>query len=82
MYERPHHRRIAALLGALDATKLAEWECFFGGGTAITLALGEYRESVDVDFLCASTEGYRQLRAAVFDGRLDGLTRTGTCQRV
>ena len=80
MYERPHHRRIAALLGVLDATKLAAWECFFGGGTAVTLALGEYRESVDVDFLCASAEGYRQLRAAVFDGRLDGLTRAPLVQ--
>lgn len=80
MYERPHHRRIAALLGALDATKLAAWECFFGGGTAVTLALGEYRESVDVDFLCASAEGYRQLRRAVFGGRLDDLTRAPLVQ--
>jgi hypothetical protein len=80
MYERPHHRRIAALLGVLDATKLAAWECYFGGGTAVTLALGEYRESVDVDFLCSSAEGYRQLRAAVFDGRLDGLTRAPLVQ--
>jgi len=80
MFERAHHRRIATLLGALDATKLATWECFFGGGTAVTLTLGEYRESVDVDFLCASAEGYRQLRAAVFDGRLDGLTRTPLAQ--
>lgn len=80
MYERPHHRRIAALLGALDSSKLAAWECFFGGGTAVTLALGEYRESVDVDFLCASAEGYRQLRGAVFGGRLDGLTRAPLVQ--
>ncbi|MBM3349738.1 MAG: nucleotidyl transferase AbiEii/AbiGii toxin family protein, partial [Betaproteobacteria bacterium] len=26
-------------------------QCFFGGGTAITLRHGEYRESVDIDFL-------------------------------
>lgn len=25
----------------------------FGGGTALVLQLGEYRESVDIDFLCA-----------------------------
>jgi hypothetical protein len=68
MYERAHHRRIATLRGALDAAKLAAWECFFGGGTAVTLALGEYRESVDVDFLCTSAEGYRQLRAAARRG--------------
>lgn len=80
MYERAHHRRIATLLGALDAKKLVAWECFFGGGTAVTLALGECRESVEVDFLCASAEGYRQLRGAVFGGRLDGLTRAPLAQ--
>ena len=51
MFERPHHRRIAKLLGALDAAKLASHHCFFGGGTAIALLHGEYRESRDVDFL-------------------------------
>jgi hypothetical protein len=39
------------------------------------LLLGEYRESVDADFLCASTDGYRALRAAVFEKGLDGLCR-------
>lgn len=36
--------------------------CFFGGGTAIALAHGEYRESVDIDFICSSVDGYRELR--------------------
>ena len=37
-----------------------------------------YRESVDIDFLCASQEEYRRLREAVSDRGLSGLTREGT----
>lgn len=62
MFERPHHRRIAAILGALDADLLAASACWFGGGTAMALRYGEYRESVDVDFLVSDTNGYRALR--------------------
>ena len=62
MFERPHHRRIAAALQALDADLLAANACLFGGGTAMALRYGEYRESVDIDFLVSSVAGYRQLR--------------------
>lgn len=62
MFERPHHRRIAAILEALDADVLAANACLFGGGTAMALRYGEYRESVDIDFLISTVEGYRQLR--------------------
>lgn len=65
MFKRPHHQRIAELLKALDGSLLERAECYFGGGTAIVLALGEYRESVDVDFICSSTEGYRLLRNTI-----------------
>lgn len=75
MFKRAHHQRVATLLGALDAELLARAECFFGGGTAIVLLLGEYRESVDADFLCSSQEGYRLLREAVFHHGLAGLLR-------
>lgn len=34
----------------------------FAGGTAIVLTHGEYRESVDMDFLCSNLAGYRKLR--------------------
>lgn len=63
-FNRPHHRRIASFLSSLDADFLAGCGCYFGGGTAIVLLLNEYRESVDVDFLCSSTAGYRTLREA------------------
>ena len=56
MFERSHHRRIATVLEALDAQKLADCECLFGGGTAIALAYEEFRESVDIDFLVSSLQ--------------------------
>ena len=62
MFEREHHRRIAAVLGTLDANVLAAHACWFGGGTAMALRYGEYRESVDIDFLVSDLAGYRALR--------------------
>ena len=65
MFDRPHHQRIAKLLQSLDADRLLKGRCFFGGGTAIALAHGEFRESLDVDFVCASVDGYREVRNQV-----------------
>lgn len=62
LFEREHHRRIAPILGALDATVLADNACLFGGDTAMALRYGEYRESVDIDFLVSDLDGYRQIR--------------------
>ncbi|MDR0779102.1 MAG: nucleotidyl transferase AbiEii/AbiGii toxin family protein [Pseudomonadales bacterium] len=62
MFDRAHHQRIAKVLHAFNSDVLSQTQCYFGGGTAITLLLAEYRESRDVDFLCASKEGYRLLR--------------------
>jgi hypothetical protein len=47
MFERPHHRRIEKLLHAFDSGLLETAQCYFARGTAITLSLGEYRESLD-----------------------------------
>ena len=62
MFEREHHRRVASVLQALDARLLHAHQCLFGGGTALALRYGEYRESVDIDFLVSHREGYRALR--------------------
>ena len=62
MFERPHHQRIAQVLRALDGPLLRENNCLFGGGTAIALRYGEYRESVDIYFLVSDVGGYRTLR--------------------
>jgi hypothetical protein len=75
VFEREHHRRIQKLLSAFDADFLSRTQCYFGGGTAIVLALNEYRESVDVDFLCASVDGYRELRNAVNQHSLGALLK-------
>ena len=50
------------MLLALDAEMLREHRCYFGGGTAIVLRHGEYRESVDMDFLISDIGLYRSLR--------------------
>lgn len=62
MFERPHHQRIEQVLRVLDAVLLREHACWFGGGTAIALMHGEYRESVDIDFLVSDIAHYRGLR--------------------
>lgn len=72
MYKRAHHQRVLKLLQALDGTLLEQTECYFGGGTAIVLMLDEYRESVDVDLICASADGYRVLRNIAYDWGLAG----------
>jgi hypothetical protein len=71
MFERPHHQRIAQVLAALDGSALAQHACWFGGGTCIALRFGEYRESVDIDFLVSEPAGYRELRQLLTG--LDGL---------
>jgi Nucleotidyl transferase AbiEii toxin, Type IV TA system len=62
VFERTHHRRIAQVLTLLDGDALRKQQCWFGGGTACALLYGEYRESVDVDFLVSDVGCYRALR--------------------
>lgn len=60
-FARPHHQRIASVLACLDAELLRGHRCYFGGETAIALQQGEFRESVDIDFLISDLESYRAL---------------------
>ncbi len=78
MFERPHHQRIAHVLSALDGERLGRYGCLFAGGTCIALRFGEYRESVDIDFLVADADGYRALREMLTgaDG-LNAIVREG-----
>lgn len=62
-FERVHHQRIAKALENLDAELLKTSQCYFGGGTALALMHGEYRESNDIDFMVSSIPDYRHLRA-------------------
>jgi len=78
VFERPHHQRIARVLQALDGDRLRELRCWFGGGTAIALRHGEFRESVDIDFLVSDSEGYRELRQLLAGaGNIAPLLRAG-----
>lgn len=71
--KRPHHRRVLKLLDALSSELLSQTSCYFGGGTRIVMELDEYRESRDVDFLCADQDGYRMLRNQITSSSLGGL---------
>lgn len=78
MFKRPHHQRIARILAALDADLLRRCGCLFGGGTCIVLKHGEYRESVDIDFLVSDAAGYRELRQLLTgDQGINAITRSG-----
>jgi predicted nucleotidyltransferase component of viral defense system len=76
-FTREHHQKIAHVLNSLNHEKLSNAHCYFGGGTAIALKYGEYRESVDIDFMVSDIDGYRQLRSDATDtGGLTNLFST------
>lgn len=78
MFERPHHNRIAQVRHALNAPLLRESNCLFGGGTVIALRHGEYRESVDIDFLVSDIGSYRGLRQLLNgQGGIQAIVREG-----
>jgi len=77
MFRLQRHNDIHQVLRQFDSDVLQRADCYFGGGTAIVMQLDEYRESVDIDFLCASQAGYRRLRQAVWGAGAKGLLRAG-----
>jgi hypothetical protein len=62
-----HHQLIHRILDGLNCEFLSECRAYFGGGTLISLDLGEYRTSNDIDFLCSLGADYRKLRNAISD---------------
>jgi len=76
MFTRLHHQRIAKVLESLDADLLKRHNCLFAGGTAIALGYGEYRESVDIDFLVSDLASYRYLRNSVREQGLQALMKS------
>lgn len=61
---------------------LAAHACWFGVGTAMALRYGEYRESVDIDFLVSDLAGYRRLRQLLTGpAGLAAITRPGATLR-
>jgi hypothetical protein len=66
-FEIGHHQLIHRVLENLNCEFLSECRAYFGGGTLISLDLGEYRTSKDVDFICALGSDYRKLRNEISD---------------
>jgi Nucleotidyl transferase AbiEii toxin, Type IV TA system len=66
-FEIGHHQLIYRVLDNLNCEFMSECRAYFGGGTLISLDLGEYRTSNDVDFICALGSDYRKLRNAISD---------------
>jgi hypothetical protein len=64
-YRRACHRSVALVLNSFNGKFLTGCSCYFGGGTQIALALDEFRESRDIDFICADRAGFRRLRETV-----------------
>ncbi|MGC6657660.1 nucleotidyl transferase AbiEii/AbiGii toxin family protein [Pantoea sp. EEL5] len=49
---------------------------YFGGGTRIALEINEFRESIDIDFLCPDRASYRAVREEVNNVSLGNLVKT------
>lgn len=59
------HQTIHRILGELNHELLTDCRAYFGGGTLISLDLGEYRTSNDIDFICPFGVDYNKLRRAI-----------------
>ena len=82
MFRRERHRKLLELLAAFDADLLTRCRFLFGGGTRIVLELDEYRESLDVDFLCSAAEGYAELRFQASSRGYDSLFKADALRKL
>ncbi|GAA2884390.1 hypothetical protein GGQ99_005122 [Aminobacter niigataensis] len=78
LFQRNEHNTIVGVLASMNQDLLVTNKCWFGGGTAIVLKHGEYRKSLDLDFLCADGAGYRELRNAFFEQGIHALFTSRT----
>ena len=79
MFKRTHHQAIEQVLRLMNADLLKVHQYYFGGGTAIALRHGEYRESVDIDLMVSDLASYRALRTLVREsGSVLGLFNENT----
>lgn len=72
-YVLGRHKLIESALTNFNADFFCEHRIIFGGGTRIALELDEYRESVDIDFLCPNKKSYRAVRECVTNVNLNAL---------
>ncbi|MGC4934628.1 nucleotidyl transferase AbiEii/AbiGii toxin family protein [Gordonia sp. DT30] len=74
LFNRDHHNHIKTVLESLNSELFLDARCYLGGGTAIALRFGEFRQSLDLDFMVSSTDGYRELREMVKGPGFESLT--------
>ncbi|MEZ8062149.1 MULTISPECIES: nucleotidyl transferase AbiEii/AbiGii toxin family protein [Vibrio] len=72
-YSIKHHQVIESALKNFNADFFCENQITFGGGTRIALELNEFRESIDIDFLCPNKASYRAVREQVTNVSLGSL---------
>lgn len=75
LFKRDHHIHIFHILQSLNADLLKSHHCYFAGGTAIVLSHGEFRESLDIDFLISDLKGYQKLRQLIKGHGIQSLFR-------
>lgn len=56
-----HNSALRLIHGHLNLELIESCNLYFGGGTLCSMRYGEYRESVDIDFLCSDHEKMRNL---------------------
>lgn len=74
-YKIKHHKLIKSVLNNFNTDFFFTNSIYFGGGTRIALEIDEYRESIDVDFLCPDMESYRAVRQEVTSNSLGNLVK-------
>ena len=74
-YKIAHHQIIESALENFNADFFCTNNILFGGGTRIALELDEYRESIDIDFLCPNRSSYRAVREQVTNTSLGDLVK-------
>lgn len=74
-YSKPHHQLIRTALENFNHDFLKKHRIIFGGGTRIALELEEYRESIDIDFLCPDKQSFRAVRLEVTEHSLGNLVK-------
>lgn len=72
-FRHPAHSQILHVLQSLNGDFLESCKAYFGGGTMLALAYGEYRLSRDIDFLCPYGEPFSHLRREIHSRGYDAL---------
>ncbi|MEL7330943.1 MAG: nucleotidyl transferase AbiEii/AbiGii toxin family protein [Cyanobacteria bacterium J06560_2] len=72
-FRYPTHNQILRVLQTLNYEFLESCQAYFGGGTMLALAYGEYRLSRDIDFLCPYGKSFSYLRREIHSHGYDAL---------